>query len=84
LPGRDQPRAGVDVFGRARGVRAPTLFLWAKRGNFSRATYEKLAASMRAGRVEDVEAGHLVPLERPELVVGAVERDLLLDPGPGP
>ena len=40
----------------------------------SRAPRTKLlAASMRAGRVEDVDAGHLVPLERPELVVAAVE-----------
>jgi pimeloyl-ACP methyl ester carboxylesterase len=66
--------AAIDVAAWARGVRAPTLFLWAKRGNFSRATYEKLAASMPHGRVEDVDAGHLVPLERPELVVDAVER----------
>jgi pimeloyl-ACP methyl ester carboxylesterase len=66
--------ASIDVAAWARGVRAPTLFLWAKRGNFSRATYEKLAASMPAGAVEDVDAGHLVPLERPDLVVDAVER----------
>ena len=65
--------ASIDVFAWARGVQAPTLILWAKRGNFSRATYEKLAASMRAGRVEDVDAGHLVPLERPDLVVALVD-----------
>jgi pimeloyl-ACP methyl ester carboxylesterase len=65
--------ASIDVAAWARGVRAPTLFLWAKRGNFSRATYEKLAASMPAGAVADVDAGHLVPLERPDLVVDAVE-----------
>jgi pimeloyl-ACP methyl ester carboxylesterase len=65
--------AAIDVFEWARGVQAPTLLLWARRGNFSRATYEKLAASMRAGRVEEVDAGHLVPLERPDLVVAAVE-----------
>jgi pimeloyl-ACP methyl ester carboxylesterase len=65
--------ASIDVFAWAKGVRAPTLFLWAKRGNFPRATYEKLAASMPDGRVEEVDAGHLVPLERPDLVVDAVE-----------
>ncbi len=64
--------AAIDVAAWARGVRAPTLFLWAKRGNFSRETYAKLAASMAEGTVEDVDAGHLVPLERPELVVDAV------------
>ncbi len=66
--------AAIDVFAWARAVRAPTLLLWARRGDFSRATYEKIAASMRAGRVEAVDAGHLVPMERPDLVVEAVER----------
>jgi pimeloyl-ACP methyl ester carboxylesterase len=66
--------ASIDVSAWAKGVRAPTLFLWARRGNFARATYEELASSMRAGRVAEVDAGHLVPLERPELVVAAVER----------
>lgn len=66
--------ASIDVHEWARGVRSPTLFLWAKRGNFSRATHRELAESMPAGRVEDLDAGHLVPMERPDLVVDAVER----------
>jgi pimeloyl-ACP methyl ester carboxylesterase len=66
--------ASIDVREWARGVRSPSLFLWAKRGNFSRATYRELAASMPAGRVEDLDAGHLAPMERPDLVAAAVER----------
>jgi hypothetical protein len=36
--------------------------------------YEVLASSMADGRVETVEAGHLTPMERPDLVVEAVLR----------
>lgn len=65
---------GFDVLSRARGVTTPALLLWAARGSFPRSTYEELAASMRAARVETVECGHLVPMERPEWVVEAVCR----------
>jgi len=66
--------AGIDVATLARGVATPTLFLWAARGSHPRALYEQLAASMAHARVETVDAGHLAPMERPDLVVAAIER----------
>jgi pimeloyl-ACP methyl ester carboxylesterase len=66
--------ASIDVRVLARRVRTPTLFLWARGGNFARAVYEEIAASMPEARVEDLDAGHLAPMERPQLVVAAVER----------
>jgi pimeloyl-ACP methyl ester carboxylesterase len=65
---------GLDVFGTAAGMTTPALFLWARRGDFPRAVYEKLASSMTRARVEDVDAGHLAPMERPDLVLEAVLR----------
>jgi pimeloyl-ACP methyl ester carboxylesterase len=61
----------VDVDALAAGVSVPALWLWALRGNFSRERYEGLAASMRRARVEDLWAGHLAPMEKPELVADA-------------
>jgi pimeloyl-ACP methyl ester carboxylesterase len=66
----------VDVFALAPRVAAPTRLLWAMRGDFPRVVYETIAASMPNARVETVEAGHLVPLERPDLVVDAIRRML--------
>lgn len=65
---------GVDVAALARGLRTPTLWLWATGGSFSRPRYVELAASMAAGRVEDLSCGHLAPMERPDLVAEAVLR----------
>jgi len=67
---------GVDVSAWARCVSVPTLFLWATRGNFARAKYERLVASMPRARIEDVRAGHLVPMEQPGLVTLAAIRSL--------
>lgn len=64
----------TDVFALARQVETPCLFLWAEQGNFPRPVYEQLVASMAAGRVESVPAGHLVPMERPDLVVSTALR----------
>ena len=63
---------GVDVWSVAERVRARTLIQWANRGNFSRRGFEKLAKSLVDGRVVEVDAGHLVPMERPDCVVEAV------------
>ena len=57
-----------------RGAPTPALFLRATLGNFPLALYQELADSMQDAQVEEVEAGHLIPMERPELVVAAVER----------
>mgnify|MGYP000735960871 CR=1 FL=1 len=56
----------------AERVSTPTELLWATRGDFPRESYESIAARMGNARIRDVEAGHLVPMERPELVVDAV------------
>jgi pimeloyl-ACP methyl ester carboxylesterase len=63
-----------DIFDLARAVTTPALFQWAKRGSFPRPLYEALAACMASARVEDVDCGHLVPMERPDLVVEGVLR----------
>lgn len=62
----------VDIFALARQVRCPTVLLWAEHGDFPRPVYEMIAASMADARVETVACGHLVPMERPDLVVAAV------------
>jgi pimeloyl-ACP methyl ester carboxylesterase len=64
----------VDLAGWAQGAAPPALWLWAAGGNFPRALYERLARSMRAARVETAPAGHLIPMERPELVAQAALR----------
>jgi pimeloyl-ACP methyl ester carboxylesterase len=64
----------VDVEAVARGNSVPALWLHAARGSFSRPRYEALAASMRDARVESLDAGHLAPMERPELVAEAILR----------
>jgi len=63
---------GFDVFGLARGVTVPCLWLRASRGDFPRAVYEALAGSMLDARVQEVDSGHLVPMEHPDLLVEAV------------
>jgi pimeloyl-ACP methyl ester carboxylesterase len=64
----------VDVFGLTRGCPTPALLLWAAQGNFPRQRYEALAATLGDARIESVESGHLVPMERPDLVAAAVRR----------
>jgi pimeloyl-ACP methyl ester carboxylesterase len=46
--------------------------LWAQHGDFPRAVFADYAARMSNARIQDVDAGHLVPMERPELVIDAV------------
>ena len=64
----------LDLFAIARQVVTPVLMLWAAQGDFPRPVYEVLASSMADGRVETLEAGHLTPMERPDLVVDAALR----------
>lgn len=61
-----------DVFSRVAGLATPALLLWARGGNFPRALYERLVSVLRAGRVDDIEGGHLVPMEAPGRVADAV------------
>jgi pimeloyl-ACP methyl ester carboxylesterase len=65
---------GVDLSGWVRGLAPPALWLRAERGNFPLAYYQELAASMRSARVEEAPAGHLIPMERPDLVADAALR----------
>jgi len=64
----------LDVMQRAGGVQVPALVLWARAGNFSYAHYEALVARMPRGVLRVADAGHLVPMEQPELVVREVVR----------
>jgi pimeloyl-ACP methyl ester carboxylesterase len=63
-----------DIFALAPAVTAPTLILWASRGSFPRRVHETLAGRMQRARLEAADAGHLIPMERPELVSEAVLR----------
>ena len=69
--------ASIDVFALARRVHTPTLILRAQRGDFPRVLYDQLVESISA-RVDvvEVDAGHLIPMERPDLVVGAADQVL--------
>ena len=62
----------TDVWDRVAKVVAPTLLLWARHGDFPRAVFADYAARMADGRIQDVDAGHLVPMEQPEIVIDAV------------
>jgi pimeloyl-ACP methyl ester carboxylesterase len=62
----------VDVDALARGVAPPALWLWAEQGSFPRERQEALAASLRQARFAPLAAGHLAPMERPDLVADAI------------
>jgi len=62
----------LDIEGLARRATVPATVLWATRGDFPRSVYERVFAAMPGARIVDVECGHLVPMERPDLVVAAV------------
>jgi pimeloyl-ACP methyl ester carboxylesterase len=61
-----------DVWARAEKLAVPTLMLWARRGDFPRSLFADYAARLVDARIQDVDAGHLVPMENPEIVVDAV------------
>jgi len=56
----------------ASRVRTPTLLLWAERGDFPRVVYEAVVERMADASIHDVSTGHLVPMERPDLVADEV------------
>jgi pimeloyl-ACP methyl ester carboxylesterase len=60
----------ADLARRAGAVEA--LVLWAERGDFSRPVYEKVFGAMPRTEIRSVPTGHLVPMERPDLVVAAI------------
>lgn len=57
-----------DAWELAARVATPSLIVCAERGTFGRPLYDQVAARMRDARVVDVPTGHLVPMERPDLV----------------
>jgi pimeloyl-ACP methyl ester carboxylesterase len=62
----------ADLFDLVRRVRVPTTVLRAARGDFPRAVYDRVFGAMQRVRIVELDAGHLVPMEQPELVVDAV------------
>ncbi|MEZ4215827.1 MAG: alpha/beta hydrolase [Myxococcota bacterium] len=50
----------------------PLRVLRATRGDFTRAAYEELVATLPRGELGDIEGGHLVPMEQPERVADAI------------
>jgi pimeloyl-ACP methyl ester carboxylesterase len=66
--------SSLDVLELAAKVRVPALVLWARAGNFPYSHFENLAAQMPASELRVADAGHLVPMENPELVVREVLR----------
>jgi len=69
-----------DTWGAASRVRIPTLVLRALQGDFPPEIFQALAVHMSTARIQDVEAGHLMPMERPEVVVAAI-LDAYPEPG---
>jgi len=66
--------SSLDVLELASKVRVPALILWARAGNFPYSHFESLAEQMLAAELRVADAGHLVPMENPELVVREVLR----------
>ena len=58
-----------DAWSAAGRVKTPVLILWAARGTFPRMVYEGLVDVLPDARIVDADCGHLVPMERPDLVV---------------
>jgi pimeloyl-ACP methyl ester carboxylesterase len=62
----------LDVAALVRRVTVPTTVLWATHGDFPRVVYERVFSAMPSARIVDADAGHLIPMEAPELVVREV------------
>lgn len=63
----------LDVVALARRAAAvPATVLWAARGDFPRPVFARVFAAMPGARIVDADAGHLIPMERPELVAAEV------------
>jgi pimeloyl-ACP methyl ester carboxylesterase len=71
----------LDIFDAAPRVEAPVRILWAQRGSFPLEIYHGLVSTMRAASIETVDAGHLVPMEQPDIVVDAIEADFPVEGG---
>ncbi len=65
---------GVDLGDHPERLRLPMRFLWARHGNAPREHFELLAADLPQADVETIDAGHLVLMEDPELLLDALLR----------
>jgi len=64
----------LDNAAAAARLTIPAKLIWASRGNFPRSVYETIVGHMSDGTIEEMDAGHLVPMEEPERVADAVLR----------
>jgi pimeloyl-ACP methyl ester carboxylesterase len=65
---------GLDLPCTATALDCAVSILWAKRSPFfPRSCYEALVRAMPRGRLLEVDAGHLVPMEHPDLIVQAAQ-----------
>jgi pimeloyl-ACP methyl ester carboxylesterase len=62
----------LDVEDLARRATVPAIVLWARQGSFPPVVYQRVFAAMPSARIVDVDCGHLIPMQRPDLVVDAV------------
>ncbi|RIK97894.1 MAG: hypothetical protein DCC71_21390 [Proteobacteria bacterium] len=62
----------TDVVELAQRAKAPATVLWARHGDFSHRVFERVFGAMERAAVREIDCGHLVPMERPDLVVDAV------------
>jgi pimeloyl-ACP methyl ester carboxylesterase len=61
--------SSVDPMLHAHRLRASVVVLWAHDGNFSREHFEEFVRPMSNGSVRALDAGHLVLMEEPDLLV---------------
>jgi len=63
--------ATLDLFALAARVRSPSLILRAEGGDFPLAVHAALAETLGGAGLDSVPCGHLVPMERPDLIIAA-------------
>ena len=51
------------------GVRTPARLLWARHGIFPREVFERVCAVLPGAQLVEADAGHLIPMEKPDWVV---------------
>lgn len=53
-------------------IQAPALILWARQGNFPLDTFQQMCDQVPDATLVEMDAGHLMPMEKPESVVEQV------------
>jgi pimeloyl-ACP methyl ester carboxylesterase len=64
----------LDPYAQAEKLAVPGLLLFAARGPFAREHADDVARRAARMRVEDVDAGHLFPMESPERTAERLQR----------